>query len=150
MIRVFGIPIVRTVAIGTVATIFVWQYIAKHNNYRYSPSLFLNNTASSLQNFFNWCGLKFAEMSGFLTMLNSLIGSIIGTVNDVICPFSKIIVSPFQVLVGYFNTVQLNRYTKEPILVVFGSIVILSVGLTGFRSYPRVIAKLGQLKLTVD
>lgn len=105
-----------TIIITTLITIFFWQHIGRQLNLP-RPSDMLNIMANTVRAIGIVSGSIFASISSVLT------SEFLTTIKDLTVPVFIILIFPFHVFVGYF---QSSKLFYRPVLIYMGSLMFMS------------------------
>lgn len=123
-------------AIG--ASAFLWEYIARRNSSAIKPSIGINFALQKSRAFFGGIGHYAAKLSSFYHMIN--IKEVQETFNELFMPILKLIISPFYVVKGYWDTATTGY--KYPFVILAGTLTLVATMLyLGNKYYGHKISK---------
>jgi len=119
-------------ALTTTVGIITWEHVAKKKGSNKRPSIGLTKASEFSQGMFVVCGVKFAQLSSYLTKidlkyLREIMGEIWQSTKDVLGPTCGILVSPFYLISGYCDTAI--QYGKKRQLLIYAGSIFIAVGL---------------------
>lgn len=114
-------------------TVFIWEHAARQHNSDQRPSVALNALASTSVSLFYWIGEQFAWISSFLNWID--LGEFQKTAFILWQAFWNLVVSPLQVLKGYYFYTMSLKYSYA---VILGSAALIGLPLFALYGWPKI------------